>query len=354
MKTPFSITTAQTRPPVTVESQSLRDHFHAACRRRPYAKATEAIYWGWVQSFWKFHGKRPLRELGAEEVRDFLNSLATDNKSAPSTQNQALAALLFLYADVYDKPLPFIHGLVWSQKPQRLPEVFTQDEAARVLSHLNGVYQLQAGLMYGSGLRRNEVITLRVKDLDFGEGVITVRQGKGAKDRRVPMPPSLVPALESQLRYARGLWNYDLSDGMGAVELPFALAKKYPHAARSWGWQFVFPSQKRSINPETGETGRWHVFPDGVQRAVKKAICLAGITKHASCHTFRHSFATHLLESGENIRQVQELMGHKDIRTTMIYLHVMEHGAKHVTSPLERIQVEGLSVEKSERLVNAH
>jgi integron integrase len=296
---------------------------------------TEQAYVQTIKRFILFHDKRHPSELGVPEIRGYLAYLATERHVTASTQNGALSALLFLYREVLHIDLPFIDGIERAQRSARLPVVFTRAEAQAILGQLHGTYHLMASLLYGAGLRLMECVRLRVKDIDFAMSQITVRAGKGDKDRITVLPQSLVRPLQQHLTRVQRLHQNDLEEGFGAVELPYALAQKYPNAATTWGWQYVFPATNRSIDPRSGSERRHHVLEDGLQRAVKAAIQRAGITKAGSCHTFRHSFATHLLEDGYDIRTVQELLGHADVRTTMIYTHVLNRGGKGVRSPLD-------------------
>jgi integron integrase len=314
----------------------LLDHVRAVARLRRLAYQTERAYVYWIRRFILYHNKRHPSQMGTAEIRAFLSNLATDRSVAPSTQNQALAAILFLFRDVLRLDVPFIEGIERAKRPERLPVVFSRAEVDAVLSRLTGVHRLAASLLYGAGLRLTECLRLRVKDVDFEANQIVVRSGKGAKDRVTLLPQGLVPALKAQLDYARGLHGADLLDGFGRVALPDALARKYPNAETEWAWQFVFPAPRRSIDPRTGVTRRHHLAPTSLQKAVYTAIRHAGIAKHGSCHTLRHSFATHLLEDGYDIRTVQELLGHSDVRTTMIYTHVLNLGPRAVRSPLDR------------------
>jgi integron integrase len=273
--------------------------------------------------------------MGVPEIRAYLTYLAVERHVAASTQNVALSALLFLYRDVLNADPPRCDGFERAQRPERLPVVLTHDEAHVIIARLDGVNHLIVSLLYGSGLRLMECLRLRVKDVGFSYRQITVRAGKGEKDRVTMLPESLIPALRQQLVRAKRIHETDLADGYGAVELPYALARKYPNAPREWIWQYVFPAAERSRHPQTGDIGRHHIMEDRVQRAVKVAIRDAAITKHASCHTFRHSFATHLLEDGYDIRTIQELLGHKDVKTTMICTHVFNRGGRGVRSPLD-------------------
>ena len=313
----------------------LLDRVRAAARVRHLSLRTEKAYSDWIRRFVLFHKKRHPAEMGAEEVRQFLSHLAVEGRVSASTQNQALCALLFLYRDVLLVELPFVEGIPRARRPARVPVVFARDEVGRVLSHLSGAYRLIAGLLYGAGLRLMECGRLRVKDLDFGYMEITVRDGKGEKDRRTILPRPLAEPLRLRLERVRLLHEQDLREGRGEVYLPYALGRKYPNAAKDWAWQYVFPSAKLSIDPRSGVTRRHHASADSVQREVKRAIRAAGITKRGGCHTLRHSFATHLLEDGYDIRTIQELLGHADVRTTMIYTHALNKGGRGVRSPLE-------------------
>ncbi len=314
----------------------LLDQVRACCRVRHYSLRTERAYVSWIRRFILANGKRHPCELGAAEVTAFLTHLATHGQVAASTQNQALAALLFLYRTVLETDLPWLEDVVRAKRPRRIPVVLSRDEVNRLLAALDGVHWLMAGLLYGSGIRLMECLRLRVKDVDFARNEITIRDGKGGKDRRVPLPRTLRDALERQLQRARLLHERDLASGHGEARLPYALARKYPSAGREWGWQFVFPSQQLSRDPLDGALRRHHLDEAGLQRAVKRALHTAGIVKLASCHTLRHSFATHLLGSGADIRTVQELLGHKDVTTTQIYTHVLNRGGQGVLSPLDR------------------
>jgi integron integrase len=282
----------------------LLDQVRQACRVRHLSRRTEAAYTGWVRRYVLFHGKRHPREMGPDEVRSFLTHLATDGKVAASTQNQALAALLFLYRDVLQAELPLIDGVVRAKKPRRLPVVLTRSEVRRFLEQLEGTPGVVAGLLYGSGLRLLEALRLRVKDVDFDMRQLTVRQGKGDRDRVTVLPQQLGDPLRKQMRAAKRLHERDLAAGFGAVWLPDALARKHPNAPRSWVWQYLFPARKRSPDPESGTVRRHHLAESAVQKAVRAAVLRSGVRKPASCHTLRHSFATHLLEAGYDIRTV--------------------------------------------------
>ena len=308
-----------------------------AIRARHYSYRTEQMYCQWIRRYILFFNKRHPLEMGEGEINTFLSHLATDDKVAASTQNQALAALLFLYREVLGREIGQLEGVVRAKRPQRLPVVLSQPEVRAVLDRMEGTPKLMVSLLYGAGLRLMECMRLRVKDLDFGRGEITVRQGKGNKDRGTVLPSSLVPQLKDHLTRVKALHERDLAAGCGEVVLPGALARKYPGAPKEWGWQWVFPSSTRSRDPLTGKVGRHHANERALQRAVRTAARGAGITKPVGPHTFRHCFATHLLERGQDIRTVQELLGHSDLSTTMIYTHVLNKGWKGVKSPLDRI-----------------
>lgn len=296
---------------------------------------TELAYVHWVRRFVVFHSLRHPAEMGAAEVTAFLNHLATRAHVAPSTQNQALNALVFLYRHVLGDRELSLEALVRARRPKRLPVVLTPAEVRQVLAELRGTALLVASLLYGSGLRLLEALTLRVKDVDFGAGEIRVRDGKGRKDRVTPLPEAVAPPLREHLAKVRALFERDLADGFGAVALPDALARKYPTAPRAWGWQWVFPASTRHVDPATGALRRHHLHETAIQRSVARAVRKAGIAKPASCHTLRHSFATHLLAHGYDIRTVQALLGHRDVRTTMIYTHVLDGRGLGVRSPLD-------------------
>jgi integron integrase len=313
----------------------LLDQMRAVLRVRHASRRTEESYVQWVRRFIVFHGKRHPRELGPDEITAFLNHLAVEVGVAASTQNQALNAVVFLYRRVMDLEPPRLEGLVRAKGPRRLPVVLTPEEVGSLLRRLDGAPRLVASLLYGSGLRLLESLTLRVKDVDFASGEIRVRDGKGRKDRVVPLPQAVVEPLLAHLERVRELHKRDYELGFGQVELPGALARKYPRASREWGWQWVFPATTRYVELETGVERRHHLHETAVQRAVARAVKRAGIAKHASCHTLRHSFATHLLASGYDIRTVQELLGHRDVKTTMIYTHVLNKTGLGVRSPLD-------------------
>ncbi|MCB0271137.1 MAG: integron integrase [Calditrichaeota bacterium] len=299
-----------------------------------YSYRTEEAYLKWIQKFFQFNNAKNPYNLAEKEISQFLTHLAVKENVAAATQNQALSAILFLYKIVLPKELGKIEN-IRAKKPRRVPVVLTKNEITRIFRHLSGTQKLIAGLMYGSGLRLMEALRIRVKDIDFGYNQITIRDGKGQKDRVTMFPQSLTTDMQLHLNRVKALHQQDLHEGYGSVYLPFALAKKYPNAAAEWGWQYVFPSVRRSEDPRSGIIRRHHAAENSVQRAVKQAISDAAITKNASCHSLRHSFATHLLEEGYDIRTVQELLGHADVSTTMIYTHVLNKGGKGVKSPLD-------------------
>lgn len=313
----------------------LLDQVREVIRMRHYSIRTEEAYVHWIRRFILFHGKRHPRELGAPELTAFLSHLAVQGNVAAATQNQALHAILFLYRDVLRLNLPWLAEVQRAKKPQRLPVVFTREEVKILLAQLEGTTWLMATLTYGSGLRLLECLRLRVKDVDFHYKQLLVRDAKGQKDRVTMLPASLIDPLRTHLARIRQLHELDLNAGFGRVYLPHALAAKYPSADREWGWQYVFPSSRRSIDPQSGIERRHHAPEDALQRAVKLAIRKANIVKPGSVHTLRHSFATHLLESGYDIRTVQELLGHADVKTTMIYTHVLNRGGRGVVSPVD-------------------
>jgi integron integrase len=314
----------------------LLDRVRDRIRVKHYSIRTEQAYCDWIRRFIIFHGKRHPSELGAEHVEAFLTSLAVRRRVAASTQNQARSALLFLYKEVLGRELPWLDGVQKAKAPARLPVVLTRDEVAQVLARLEGVHRLIGALLYGTGLRIMEAMRLRVKDVEFARREILVRDGKGNKDRVTMLPVRLVAPLRDQIDHARELHRGDLAEGLGAVWLTFALDRKHPSAAREWAWQHVFPAGIRSVDPRDGTERRHHLADQAFQRAMKNAVRGAGIVKPATPHTLRHSFATHLLESGYDIRTVQELLGHADVSTTMIYTHVLNRGGRAVVSPLDR------------------
>jgi integron integrase len=311
--------------------EQLRD----AIRRRHYSYRTEQSYVHWVRRYIFFHERRHPAEMGAGEVTSFLTHLARERSVAASTQNQALSALLFLYGDVLGRKLPWMDGIERAKRPVRVPVVLTEQEVRALLSQLEGTKWLMASLLYGAGLRLRECLKLRVKDLEFGYRQVIVRDGKGGKDRVTMLPAALSEPLQNHLVRVKRRHENDLAEGYGEVELPFALERKYPRAAKDWGWQYVFPSMKLSADPRSGVIRRHHVFDSVLPRAIGAAARAAGIVKPVGSHTLRHSFATHLLQGGYDIRTVQELLGHQDVSTTMVYTHVLNKGAQGVRSPLD-------------------
>lgn len=314
----------------------LLDQVRAAIRLRHYSISTEEVYVRWIRRYILFHQKRHPRDMGAAEVTGFLSHLALVDKVSASTQNQAKAALLFLYKEVLGIELPWLDEVVQARRPRRIPVVLSIDEVNQLLDQMTGTMGLLAELLYGSGMRLMEGLSLRVKDVNFDAGELLVRDGKGGKDRVTVFPRSLVPRLRAHLAKVKALHEKDLADGLGDVFLPDALQRKWPKAGRTWPWQWVFPSGLRSANPGTGLVGRWHIYPESVQRAIREAARRAEIPKLVTPHVLRHSFATHLLMAGYDIRTVQELLGHKDVETTMIYTHVLNRGGMGVQSPLDR------------------
>jgi integron integrase len=321
---------------VVASSPKLLDRVRWHLRVKHYSIRTEQAYVDWIRRFILFHRKRHPNDMGEKEISDFLTHLAVEKSVAASTQNQAFSALLFLYQQVLDQKLDFIANVQRVKRPAKLPVVFTPAEARAVLAQLKGDYRLMAQLLYGSGLRLMECLRLRVKDIDFGYNRITVRDGKGLRERVALLPQASRGPLRAHLDRVKEIHRQDLARGGGKVYLPFALKRKYPSAGRAWIWQYVFPATKPSLDPHSGEIRRHHVSEKNLQNAVKLAIRAAGIKKAASCHTFRHSFATHLLESGYDIRTLQELLGHKNVATTMIYTHVLNRPGIHIWSPLDR------------------
>ena len=314
----------------------LLEQVRAAIRFKHYSLRTEQSYLDWIKRFILFHGKRHPKTLGAAEVRAFLTHLAVEGKVAASTQNQAQSALLFLYRQVLRLDLPFLNDVERAKRPRKLPVVLTRPEAKALLDALvNPTFSLMGWLLYGSGLRLMECVRLRVKDVDFAYRQLTVRDGKGQKDRVTLLPERVHASLRLHLAKVRALHEEDLAQGGGSVYLPSALERKYPHAPREWGWQYVFPAAKLSVDPRSGAKRRHHAEEKSLQNAVKSAVRAAGITKPASCHSLRHSFATHLLEGGYDLRTIQELLGHKDVETTMIYTHVLNRPGLAVKSPAD-------------------
>lgn len=306
-------------------------------RLRHFSPRTEEAYAYWIRWFVRYHGRRHPREMGAPEVESFLSYLATDRQVSASTQNQAKAAVLFLYKQVLSVELPWLNEVTTANRRPRLPVVLTTREVKSLLEQMHGVMGLFASLLYGTGMRLQEGLRVRVKDVEFERREIIVREGKGGKDRITMIPENLLLPLQEQLAQVRRLHMHDLAEGFGEVALPHALHRKYPGAGKSWGWQFVFPSGNRSADPESGVIRRHHFHENSVQRAIRTAAVRAGLVKPTSPHILRHSFATHLLASGYDIRTVQELLGHRSVQTTMIYTHVLNKGGRAVVSPLDRI-----------------
>lgn len=334
---------ASTNPLPSIQSQSptgqpkLLDRVRSALRVRHYSLRTEEAYIHWIKRYIFFHNKRHPQEMGEKEIGSFLNHLAEKESVAASTQNQALCALLFLYKQVLQMELGPFKNIIWAKKPPKLPVVFTQQEMKAVLSQLSGIYRIIGELLYGSGLRLMECLRLRVKDIDFGYCQIVVQDAKGGKGRVTVFPSVVIEPLTRHLDQVKKLHLKDQEENHPGVQLPYALERKYPNAGKSWGWFWVFPASNLSIDPRSGIRRRHHLHESAIQKAVQEAIRKAGIHKHAGCHTFRHSFATHLLESGYDIRTVQELLGHKDVKTTMIYTHVLNKGKLGVISPADRL-----------------
>jgi integron integrase len=315
----------------------LLDRLREALRSRHYSRRTEQCYCHWVKRFIFFHHIRHPADMAGPEINAFLTHLAIKEKISASTQNQALSALLFLYRHVLQRQIGDLGDMIRARKPKRLPVVLTRQEVKGLLGYLDGDKWLMASLMYGAGLRLMECLRLRVHDVDLAQRQITVRDGKGFKDRITMLPEAATGPLADQMERGKRFHERDLAGGYGRVELPYALARKYPNAPAEWGWQFLFPQEHRWVNARTGAQGRHHTDESLIQRAVKLAARKAGIVKHATCHTLRHSFATHLLEGGYDIRTIQELLGHKDVKTTMIYTHVLNRGGKGVRSPVDSL-----------------
>ena len=324
-------------PPLSPSTSppKLLDQVRDRVRRLGYAKRTETSYVHWIKRYILFHGKRHPREMGKAEVEAFLTNLAVERHVAAATQNLALSAILFLYREVLAVPLPWLDDVTRAKKPARLPTVLTRSQVQAVLERTDGTVGLMLRLLYGAGMRLMECVRLRVKDVDFAMQQITVRDGKGGKDRVTMLPRSVAAPLRAHLVQVKSLHAADLAMGHGAVWLPDALAVKYPNAAKAWGWQYIFPAAGFSTDPRSRERRRHHVDEKQLQRQMRKAVLATGIAKPVTPHTLRHSFATHLLESGYDIRTVQELLGHSDVSTTMIYTHVLNRGGRGVVSPLD-------------------
>jgi len=322
-------------PAQPVDKPKLLDQVRDVIRRKHFSIRTEQTYVEWIKRYIFFHGKRHPNEMAEAEITAFLTHLARAGKVAASTQNQALSALLFLYREVLQQNIGWLDQVERAKRPARLPVVLTKDEVRRLFAHLHGTNRLMAGLLYGSGLRLMECVRLRVKDVDFGYLRVTIRDGKGGKDRITMLPVNAAKPLERHLQKVKAQHEQDLEDGFGGVYLPDALEYKYPNAAREWMWQYVFPSSRLSSDTRSGVRRRHHVEESSLQLGIKRAVRASGIQKPATCHTLRHSFATHLLESGYDIRTVQELLGHKDVSTTMIYTHVLNRPGVGIRSPLD-------------------
>jgi integron integrase len=319
------------------DTPKLLDRVHEIIRRKHYSIRTEQSYVDWIKRFIYFHDKRHPANLGATEVEAFLTHLAVERDVAAATQNQAQCALLFLYREVLGIQLPWLDDVERAKRPVKLPVVLTTDEVTSILERLQGTHRLIGRLMYGTGMRILEALRLRVKDVDFQRREILVRDGKGSKDRVTVLPRGSMRPLRTHLKEVQTLHQQDLDEGFGAVWMPFALARRFPAAPREWPWQYVFPADRRSTDPRSGEIRRHHISDQAFQRAMRQAVQDAGIHKLATPHTLRHSFATHLLESGYDIRTVQELLGHSNVSTTMIYTHVLNRGGRGVVSPLDRL-----------------
>lgn len=329
---PGSITASLAAP-----KPKLLDQVRQVIRRRHYSYRTEKAYVHWIKRYIFFHNKRHPVEMGEAEIARFLSSLASDRHVSASTQNQALNALLFLYREVLSKSIGYVDGVVRAKRPLHLPTVLSRDEVKAILSQLQGVEWLMAAILYGAGLRLMECCRLRVKDVDFSRNEITVRSGKGNKDRYTMLPLAAKEPLIKRLGIAKRQHDLDVEQGIGRVVLPNALDRKYPNAGKEWGWQWIFPATRYYVNEATGVKYKHHLHESVIQKAVKEAAGRAGLSKPATCHSFRHSFATHLLEDGYDIRTVQELLGHKDVSTTMIYTHVLNRGGRGVSSPADRL-----------------
>jgi integron integrase len=313
------------------------DKVRHTIRALHYSRKTEKSYSHWIRSFIRFHKYKHPSDMGAPEISQYLTWLAVERHVSAATQNQAFNAIVFLYRKVLDIQLEHIENVIRAKKSRRIPVVFTRHEVGAILAHSRQPYQLMIALMYGSGLRMMEVLRLRLKDIDFDRLIILVRQGKGNRDRVTILPEKLVPDIQRAMQRVDKLHELDVTEGYGDVQMPYALARKYPGQANSLHWQFLFAANKRSVDPVTRKEMRHHIFETTLQRAVKHAMLEADVRKLASCHTFRHSFATHLLEDGYDIRTVQDLMGHKDVKTTQIYTHVLKRGGNAVRSPLHAL-----------------
>jgi integron integrase len=322
-------------PTIEPRPKKLLEQARDILRIKHYSYRTEESYLFWMRRYILFHNKRHPKEMGSAEIEAFLSHLAVEEKVAASTQNQALCALLFLYRHVLKLESPLTFDAVRAKRSRYLPTVLTKEEALSIIGHLSGVHQILIQLLYGCGLRLHEALQLRVKDLDFAQRQIALRDTKGMDSRVTMLPDKLIEHLQEHLLLVKSIHRQDLEKGYGAVYLPFALERKYPNANRAWSWQYVFPSDRLSSDPHSQNVQRHHLHESGLQKALKQAVRKANIQKRVSCHTFRHSFATHLLQNGYDIRTVQELLGHKDVKTTMIYTHVLNRGGRGVRSPLD-------------------
>jgi integron integrase len=323
-------------PPPAPQKPRLLDQVREEIRKRHYSRRTEKSYVGWIRRFILFHGKRHPSEMGEAEISHYLSHLAVSGKVSASTQNQALSALLFLYRQVLRREVEWVEGVVRAKRPLHLPVVLTREEVLAVLNHLQGIEWMMASLLYGAGLRLLECCRLRVKNVDLVKREIVVRDGKGGKDRVTLLPEKMADPLRTHLEIVRKQHEADLASGAGSVELPWVIERKYPRAAWEWGWQWVFPATRFYVHPATGRKRRHHLHESVLQKAVREAVYRAGIAKPATCHALRHSFATHLLEDGYDIRTIQELLGHSDVSTTMVYTHVLNRGGRGVLSPLDK------------------
>lgn len=345
---PIAAPTPARKPPLPAQSKPrLLDQVRDFIRARHYSTRTEEAYVGWIKRFILFHHKRHPLEMGKLEVEQFLTALAVDRGVAASTQNQALAAILFLYKEVLHEELGWLDDVVRAKRPRRLPVVLNRSEVEALVGALDGVPWLMAMLLYGAGLRLRECLRLRIKDIDFSRNEILVREGKGDKDRVTMLPASLKEPLQRHMGQVRRLHERDLQSGLGRVQLPHALARKYPNANREWGWQWLFPAARICTDPRFGPPRRYHIHESVPQRAIREARRRAGINKPVGPHTLRHCFATHLLEAGYDIRTVQELLGHRDVSTTMIYTHVLNRGGHGVQSPADQLLGGGVSKRRS-------
>ena len=324
------------KPTSSPQGKKLLDQYREHIRLKQYSPRTEKTYIEWVRQYILYHNKRHPKEMGAPEIKQFITHLVVDRKASASTQNQVISAIIFLYRNVLHLQLDQTDlGFIRPKRGKRVPTVLSKDEAKAIIQNLNQPYKLMVQIMYGSGLRLMECLRLRIKDIDFENRRILVYDGKGGDDRQTPLPDSITPALREHLAKTRAIHQKDLAHGRGSVHMPYALAKKFPNAEKSWIWQYVFPATTFLTDKEDGITRRHHIHETALQRAIKQAATLAKIEKRVTPHTFRHSFATHLLQNGYDIRTVQELLGHKDVKTTMIYTHVLQRGANAVKSPLD-------------------